>query len=68
MKVFELMEQLSKMPAGAEIEFSTAMTVDEFLKGDQSEGDNNEVLYEVRVRICEADEASEKRVFIYGEG
>ncbi len=66
MKVFELMKQLSVMPAGADIEFSTLMTVEEFLKGDRSD-EEDKAFYEVRVSVCEAEEASETKVFIYGE-
>ena len=32
MKVYELITELSKLPAGSEVEFATLMTVDEFTK------------------------------------
>lgn len=37
MKVFELMKELSEMPAGAEIEFSCLLEEKEFYAGDVTE-------------------------------
>ena len=37
MKVFELMNHLSKLPSGAEIQFRTMMTLDEFAKLPEDE-------------------------------
>ena len=65
MKVFELMKDLSKMPAGADIEFSCLLEEKEFYAGDITE-DDGKVFHEVRVTVKEADAASEKTIFIYG--
>lgn len=55
MKVFELMAELSKMPAGAEVEFSTMITIPELIKnGVECSCDNGEY-YQVRAKIVEVE-------------
>ena len=66
MKVFELMAELSKMPAGAEVEFSTIMTITELISNGVVDSDGNNVYYEVRAGIVEVEESEcADKVFLY---
>ena len=66
MKVFELMAELSKMPAGAEVEFSTIMTIPELISNGVADSDGNNVYYEVRAEIVEVEECDHaNKVFLY---
>ena len=66
MKVFELMAELSKMPAGAEVEFSSILTIPELIDGGVQDRDGDDVFYELRAKIAEVEvsECSEV-VFLY---
>lgn len=65
MKVYELIAELSKLPAGSEVEFATLMTVDEFTKCeivDEIDGKNN---YRVKADIKEVMELNKERIVLY---
>lgn len=65
MRVYELMKELSKLPAGAEVEFATLMTVDEFTECeivDEVEGKSN---YRVKADIKQVMELNEERIVLY---
>ena len=64
MKVFELMNELSKVPAGAEVRFSMLMSVDELVKAEPQEMEGK-IFYRTDLDVKEADAASDKTVFIY---
>lgn len=64
MKVFELMNELSKAPAGAEVRFSMLQSVEELIKAEPQE-DGGKVFYSIDVSIKEVDDASNKTVYIY---
>lgn len=66
MKVFELMAELSKMPAGAEVEFSSILTIPELIDSGGVDNNGNDVFYELRAKIAqvEVSECSEV-VFLY---
>lgn len=66
MRVFELMKQLSEMPAGAEVEFSTLMAVEELVKNEIF-GCDEEVSYSVQKSIVEAEKVSENLVKLYSD-
>lgn len=66
MKVFELMTELSKMPAGAEVEFSCILTIPELIEGGVVDNDGNDVFYEFRDKIVEVEECDHaNKVFLY---
>lgn len=66
MKVFELMAELSKMPAGADVEFSTILTIPELTSGGVADVDGDKVYYELRAKIVEVEEAEcADKVFLY---
>ena len=59
------MNELSKVPAGAEVRFSILTSVDELIKADPQEIEGK-VCYGINVGIESVDvAASEKTVFIY---
>ena len=65
MKVYELITELSKLPAGSEVEFATLMTADEFTKCeivDEIDGKNN---YRVKADIKEVMELNKERIVLY---
>lgn len=65
MKVYELITELSKLPAGADVEFAMLMTVDEFTKCeivDEIDGKNN---YRVKADIKEVMELNKERIVLY---
>ena len=64
MKVFELMNELSKVPAGAEVRFSMITSVEELVKAEPEEMEGK-IYYRTDVDVKEVDAASEKTVFIY---
>ncbi len=64
MRVFELMEQLSRMPAGAEVEVSMLVTVEELIKNDVIECDG-EVSYSLKTSIVEVEKVSNGEIYIY---
>ena len=66
MRVYELMEQLGKMPAGAEVTASTVVSAEEIMEHDvleQTEAGEN--LYSVTGAIDCLEEASQGRVYMY---
>lgn len=64
MKVFELMNALSKVPAGAEVRFSMLMSVDELVVSEPQE-EEGKIYYRTDLDVKEVDAASEKTVYIY---
>lgn len=64
MKVFELMNELSKVPAGAEVRFSMITSVEELVKAEPADIEGK-ICYGINVDVKEVDAASEKTVFIY---
>ena len=66
MKVYELMERLAGMPAGAEIVARTTMTDEELCENDvleQTEAGEN--LYSVTGRVDDLEKANDSRVYLY---
>ena len=64
MKVFELMNELSKVPAGAEVRFSMITSVEELIKSEPEEMEGK-IYYRTDLDVKEIDAASDKTVFIY---
>lgn len=62
MKVFELMAELSKMPAGAEVEFSCILTIPELIDGGVQDRDGDDVFYELRAKIAQVEEIGRAHV------
>ena len=60
MKVFELMNELSKLPSGAEVELRTLMSLEEF-----AEFHDDGEYREVRLSIEEVQRANDKLIIIY---
>lgn len=66
MKVYELMTELAKMPAGAEVEFTTLMTLAEFAELHTDVVDENgKDLYRVSGEIKDVEKISDKRIALY---
>ena len=68
MKVYELMERLSAMPAGAEAVIRAVMTAEELSEHEvleQTEAGEN--LYSVTAKLDDIDKANEKRVYLYAD-
>lgn len=66
MKVYELMERLAGMPAGAEIVASTTMTDEELCENEvleQTEAGEN--LYSVTGRVDALEKVNDSRVYLY---
>ena len=57
MKVFELMAELSKMPAGAEVEFSTMMTIPELIKNGVDCACDGGEYYRLHAKIVEVEKS-----------
>ena len=57
MKVYELMNELSKMKSGAEVKFSTLLTVDELIK--REEFDTDEYVYTETITGIDAGDDDE---------
>ena len=51
MKAFELMAELSKMPAGAEVEFSCILTIPELIEGGVADNDGNDVFMSLETKL-----------------
>lgn len=67
MKVFELMAQLSKCPAGAEVEFRTILTDDEFLNAPVVDGDvyDESGTHSLTLNISEVELINDRLAVIY---
>lgn len=66
MKVFELMAELSKMPAGAEVEFSTLMTIPELIKNGVACSCDDGEYYQVYAKIVEVEKSDASgKVILY---
>lgn len=66
MKVYEVMAELAKMPAGAEVEFTMLMTLAEFAELPTDEADENgKDLYRVSGEIKDVEKISDKRIALY---
>ncbi len=63
MKNYELMERLSRMPAGAEIEVSAIMTMEEFENNDIMQEDEEGTLYSL-IREVEDVENVGDRIYM----
>ncbi|WP_251616180.1 hypothetical protein [Senimuribacter intestinalis] len=64
MKNYELMERLSSMPAGAEIEVRAIMTIEEFKNSDIMQEDEEGALYGL-TRGVEDVENDGNRIYMY---
>ena len=54
------------MPAGAEVEFSTIMTISELISNGVADSDANNVYYELRTGIVEVEECDHaNKVLLY---
>lgn len=65
MKIYELMDRLSKLPAGAEAEFVMLMTLDEFTKCPVADSIGGKDAYRISVKISEAVEVTDCSVVLY---
>ena len=65
MRVFELMEQLSEMPAGATVEFERITSVEELVKNDAIIDDDGK-FYIFKTNISDVEEIDGNLVRLYG--
>ena len=65
MKVYELINELSKLPAGAEVEFSTLMTLEEFAKSPVIDSIDGKDCYRIEASIKEVEPVSDKLIALY---
>lgn len=65
MRVFELMEQLSEMPAGATVEFERITSVEELVKNDAIMDDDGN-FYIFKTNISDVEEIDGNLVRLYG--
>lgn len=65
MKVYELITELSKLPAGSEVEFRTIKTLEEFSQCIVAEDVGGKDGYLVSGTIQEVDVINEKLVALY---
>jgi hypothetical protein len=65
MRVYELLSALAEMPAGAEVEFHTSMTLDELTKCETVDSIDGKDVYAVPGTIQEAIEAGPTLVILY---
>ena len=66
MKVFELMNQLAEMPAGADVKFSRLTSVKELIEGDNMSGPDEEPYYSFIKNVVEA-ESDDNSVYLYSD-
>lgn len=64
MKVFELMNKLAEMPAGADVEISAVMTVEDLTASGVYDTENDKALYSLNRSVSEVEEAP-GTVFLY---
>lgn len=64
MQVYELITELSKLPAGAEVEFSTVMTVSDIANLEII--DDDEDVYRIAVKIKDVDQICSMLVALHG--
>jgi hypothetical protein len=65
MKVYELIAELSKMPAGADVEFATITTVDELKSCERVDETDDEVVYRLAGIIQDIEAIDDTLVAIY---
>ena len=65
MKVFELMQALSKMPAGADVKFERLTLMEEFIKNDTCDDDEG-VCFAFNSSIAEVEQTNLGIVMLYG--
>lgn len=65
MKVYELISELSKLPAGSEVEFSTLMTLKEFVNLPIMDSFDGEDAYRFSATVREVEPISDKTVALY---
>lgn len=66
MKVFELMNVLAGMPAGAEVEFSTMMTIPELIKNGVACSCDDGEYYQINAEIVEVEKSDASgKVILY---
>ena len=66
MKVYELMERLSEMPAGAVVTVSTVLSSEDLEGHDVLEQtDAGENLYSLTGKVDDVDEAHKGRIYLY---
>lgn len=64
MQVYELITELSKLPAGAEVEFSTVMTVSDIANLEVLNDDKD--VCRITVKIKDVDQISSMLVALHG--
>ena len=68
MKVFELMNQLAEMPAGADVKFSRLTSVKELIEGTNISGPDEEPYYTLEKNILEVEESDmSNAVYLYSD-
>lgn len=65
MKVYELMQQLSKMPAGATVQFNHLMSIEELTKNGVETAEEGTAYYSYTAEINETEISGAKILFIY---
>lgn len=65
MRVFELMERLSEMPAGATVEFERITSVEELVKNEVIMDDDGR-FYNFNANVSDVEKISDNCVRIYG--
>jgi hypothetical protein len=65
MKVYELINALSECPAGAEVEFHTAMTVEDFTKSGVVDDFGGKDVYSISGTIKEVFIADDGLIVLY---
>ena len=66
MRVFELMEQLSTLPAGAEVVFERVTSVEELVTNEVIMDDDGR-FYIFKANVSDVEKISDNCVMIYGE-
>ena len=65
MKVYELISKLSKMPAGADVEFNTITTVEELKTCERVDETDDDVVYRLAGIIQDIEAIDDTLVAIY---
>jgi hypothetical protein len=65
MKVYELINELSKCPAGADVEFARLMTLAEFTSCPVADNIDGADAYRVAVNVRDVDVVNETTVALY---
>lgn len=65
MQVYELITELSKLPAGAEVEFSTLVTADEYNSSPIVDYDDGPLSHRIAGPITDVDVVSDDLVILH---